>query len=402
MELEISQQVLLLGFVIAIVMGAVVNKTNFCTMGAVSDMVNIGDNGRFRAWLFAITVSIIGLIVMEYLGMVDLSQMRPPYRTAMFDWSRYILGGLMFGVGMTLGSGCGNKTLVRIGGGNIKSVFVLVIAAFFAYLMTKTDFYGVLFYSWMNPISIDLAVSGISGQDMGSLTAKAVGSTDQVLYRLIVGSFIALALLIYIFKSADFRKNFDNVLGGLVVGLCVIGAWYVTGGPTGQNWMAETEMMDQIPLGVGVQAFSFTNPMGETFDYLTHGVKYKMITFGMMGLFGVIVGSFLYAVLFRKFRIEWFNSFGDFVNHAVGGMLMGIGGILAMGCTIGQGVTGFSTLAIGSVMAFICFIIGSALTMKIQLYKMVYEKDATFFRALLTALVDLRLLPSGMRKLEAV
>ena len=142
--------------------------------------------------------------------------------------------------------------------------------------------------------------------------------------------------------------------------------------------------------------------MGETFDYLTHGVKYKMITFGMMGLFGVIVGSFLYAVLFRKFRIEWFNSFGDFVNHAVGGMLMGIGGILAMGCTIGQGVTGFSTLAIGSVMAFICFIIGSALTMKIQLYKMVYEKDATFFRALLTALVDLRLLPSGMRKLEAV
>jgi len=308
----------------------------------------------------------------------------------------------MFGVGMTLGSGCGNKTLIRIGGGNIKSIFVLVIAAIFAYLMTKTDFYGVVFYSWMNPIAIDLAVSGIPGQDLGNLAAKAAGSTEVINFRLIMGGVLALLMLFYIFKSSDFFKSFDNVFGGLVVGLCVVGAWYVTGGPMGQEWLEEVEMMDEVPLGVGVQSFSFTNPMGETFDYIISGTRSSMVTFGMMALFGVVVGSFLYAVIFRKFRIEWFNSFGDFMNHAIGGVLMGIGGILAMGCTIGQGVTGFSTLAIGSMMAFVCFILGSAITMKVQLYKMVYEKDASFLSALITALVDLRLLPSGMRKLEAV
>ncbi len=402
MELEITQKVLLYGFALAVVLGAVVNKTNFCTMGAVSDMVNMGDNSRFRSWLFAIAVSIIGLIIMEYQGWVILDPMRPPYRAALFDWSRYILGGLIFGVGMTLGSGCGNKTLIRIGGGNIKSVVVLIFAAVFAYIMTKTDFYGVVFYSWMNPIAIDLATSGIMGQDLGNLAANAVGSADAIQYRLIMGGVLSLLLLIYILKSADFYKSFDNVFGGLVVGLCVVGAWYITGGPIGQEWLEEVDMMDERPLGVGVQAFSFTNPMGETFDYVINGAKSLMVTFGMMTLFGVIVGSFLYSVLFKKFRIEWFHSFGDFINHSIGGILMGIGGILAMGCTIGQGVTGFSTLAIGSMMAFASFILGSAMTMKIQLYKMVYEKEATFVGAFITALVDLRLLPSGMRKLEAV
>jgi len=402
MELEITQKVLLYGFGLAVIMGAIVNKTNFCTMGAVSDLVNMGDKSRLRAWLFATTVAIIGLIIMEYQGLVVLDPMRPPYRSALFDWSRYILGGLIFGVGMTLGSGCGNKTLIRIGGGNIKSIFVLFFTAVFAYLMTKTDLYGVVFYSWMNPIAIDLATSGISGQDLGSLTANAAGSEDPIQYRLITGGILSLLLLIYIFKSSEFYKNFDNLLGGLVVGLVVVGAWYVTGGPMGQEWIEEVEMMDEIPLGVGVQAISFTNPMGETFDWIINGVPSLMVTFGMMTLFGVIVGSFLYAVIFRKFRIEWFHSFGDFVNHAIGGTLMGIGGILAMGCTIGQGVTGFSTLAIGSMMAFVSFILASAITMKIQLYKMMYEKEASFIKALTTALVDLRLLPGGMRKLEAV
>jgi len=179
MELEITEKVLLYGFGLAVIMGALVNKTNFCTMGAVSDLVNMGDKSRLRAWLFAIVVAIIGLIIMEYQGLVVLDPMRPPYRSAMFDWSRYILGGLIFGVGMTLGSGCGNKTLIRIGGGNIKSIFVLLFTAIFAYLMTKTDLYGVVFYSWMNPIAIDLATSGIAGQDQGSGKTQAQCSPSR-------------------------------------------------------------------------------------------------------------------------------------------------------------------------------------------------------------------------------
>ena len=145
MELSIHQEILLYCFVLAAIMGALVNKTNFCTMGAVSDWVNMGDTGRLRSWLFAIAIAMGGLIILESLSLVDLDSyelkdLRPPYRMATFEWLRYILGGVMFGIGMTLASGCGNKTLIRVGGGNIKSVLVLLVASFFAYLMAKTDF----------------------------------------------------------------------------------------------------------------------------------------------------------------------------------------------------------------------------------------------------------------------
>ena len=119
-------------------------------------------------------------------------------------------------------------------------------------------------------------------------------------------------------------------------------------------------------------------------------------------VFGVILGSFLWSIVTKSFRIEWFASVGDFLNHLVGGLLMGFGGVLAMGCTIGQGVTGVSTLALGSILSLISIIFGSALTMKIQYYKLVYEEEASFFAALSSSLVDMKLLPSKMRKLEKV
>ena len=407
MELTIHQEILLYGFILAVIMGALVNKTNFCTMGAVSDWVNMGDTGRFRSWMFAIAIAMGGLILLESGGMVDLDSyelkdLRPPYRMSNFEWLRYILGGVMFGIGMTLASGCGNKTLIRVGGGNIKSVVVLLIASYFAYLMAKTNFYGVVFHSWMNPLSIDLAKMGITGQDVGRVVTGVTGAEDATNIRTIVGGIFVLLLMIYVWKSSDFRKSFDNILGGLAVGLCVVAAWYLTAGAKGQEWLENTSFMDVPPRGVGAQSFTFTSPMADTFDYALHITNTNFVTFGVMALAGVIAGSFLYAVIFRKFRIEWFQSGKDFLAHAIGGVLMGIGGVLALGCTIGQGVTGFSTMAIGSMMAFVSLVFGSALTMKVQYYKMVYESEATFMGALITALVDLKLLPSGMRKLEAV
>ncbi|MEJ2179732.1 MAG: YeeE/YedE family protein, partial [Gammaproteobacteria bacterium] len=366
-----------------------------------------GDTGRLRSWLFAIAIAMGGLIILESLSLVDLDSyelkdLRPPYRMANFEWLRYILGGVMFGIGMTLASGCGNKTLIRVGGGNIKSVLVLLVASFFAYLMAKTDFYGVVFYSWMNPLSIDLALYDIAGQDVGRIIASFTGAEDGINLRAIVGGIFVVLLMIFVWKSTDFRKNFDNILGGLSVGLAVVAAWYLTAGEKGQEWLENTSFMDVPPRGVGAQSFTFTSPMADTFDLALNYNNTNFVTFGVMALAGVIAGSFLYAVIFRKFRIEWFQSGKDFLAHAVGGALMGIGGVLALGCTIGQGVTGFSTLAIGSMMAFVSLVFGSALTMKIQYYKMVYESDATFMGAFITALVDMKLLPSGMRKLEAV
>ena len=403
-------------FFIALVMGAVVNKTNFCTMGAVSDWVNMGDTGRFRAWLLAIAVALLGVVGLEYFGMVDAGAAFPPYRAGQLIWAENLLGGLMFGIGMTLASGCGNKTLIRLGAGNVKSLMVFLVIAVIAYFMinpfpgSDQTLFTVLFYDWIRPLAVDLGAS----QDLGTLIVKESPLTG----RLVIGAVLGLALLAIIFKSADFRRSADNILGGLVVGLAVLGAWYVTSNVSidmdgevyslqsyTQQWdfladSREGKPADSRPLAP--QSFTFINPMGQTLGYAGAGFQPTYLTFGVMALLGVVAGSFLWALLSRSFRFEWFASFRDFVNHLIGAVLMGFGGVLALGCTIGQGITGISTLAVGSFIAFGGIVVGSALTMKVQYYKLVYEQDASFFAALITGLVDLHLLPKGMRKLEAV
>ena len=400
MELGLNAQVLLAGFVIAVVFGAVVHKTHFCTMGGVSDWVNMGDTNRLRAWFLALTVALIGVLAMEALQLVVFDDTRPPYRSGNFAWARHLAGGLLFGIGMTLASGCTSKNLVRMGAGSLKSVLVVLVAGYFAFLMTRTAFYGVAFHSWVQPIAINLPAAGIEGQDLGSMVGALVGGDPRPV-RLIIGGVLALTMLWLLFRSADFRASRDNILSGLVVGLCVAGAWYLTGGPLGQAAIEEVEWMDLKPEGVGVQSYTFVNPIGETLYYLSQGGRPQLLTFGVVAVAGVVLGSLLHALATRRFRIEWFASVGDFIRHLVGAVLMGVGGVLAMGCTIGQGITGASTLALGSFLALGSIILGSAATMKVQYYRMLYE-DASFRDVLTTGLVDLHLLPRGMRKLEAL
>ena len=403
-------------FGIALVMGAVVNKTNFCTMGAVSDLVNIGDSGRFRAWLLAIAVAVLGVAALESLGLVNLDGSFPPYRAGELLWAENLLGGLMFGVGMTLASGCGNKCLVRIGGGNLKSIIVVIIAGVMAYFMvspfpgTDVTLFSLLFYDWIRPLAVNLGAS----QDLGSLVSSDAVATA----RLVIGGAIGVLLLLLVFKSADFRSSRDNILGGLVVGLAVLAAWYVTSnviididdeqlslGEYYEQWDMLADSEEGMPAQarpLSPQSYTFINPMGQTVGYASGGFDRTLLTFGVMAFLGVIAGSLLWSVLSRGFRVEWFSSFTDFVTHFVGAILMGLGGTLALGCTIGQGITGISTLATGSFITFGAIVLGSALTMKIQYYKMVYEEEAGFFSALVASLADFHLLPNGLRKLDKV
>lgn len=377
-----------LTFGIAFILGAVVNKTNFCTMGAVSDWVNMGDTGRMRAWLLAIAVAMLGVVMLEYFGKVSLDGAYPPYRGAQFIWAENLLGGLLFGIGMTFASGCGNKSLIRIGGGNIKSIFVVLIIGVIAYFMTNPfpgsdkTLFTVLFFDWLRPLAVNLS----GHQDLGTLIA---GADQAVKARLIIGGALGLAILAWVFKSADFRSSRDNILGGLVVGLAVLAAWYVTShvmvkvdGDTHtlveyvQQWdfLASSDAgkpADSRPLSA--QSFTFINPMGQTLGYAASGFKHDLLTFGVMALLGVIAGSLVWSLLSRSFRIEWFASGKDFINHVFGAVLMGFGGVLALGCTIGQGITGVSTLALGSFITLFAIIAGSALTMKIQYMLMMRE-----------------------------
>lgn len=414
--------ILWLSFGIAVIMGAVASKTNFCTMGAISDLVNMGDKGRIRAWIFAMAIAILGVTLLEYINVFSVDVSRPPYRGSSFAWLEYIIGGTMFGIGMTLGSGCGNKTLIRIGGGNLKSVIVFIVISILAYFMvnpfpgTDDTIYSTIFYPWTNPTTVSLA----GNQDIG---AMITGGGNRAIMRLVAGLAVAGLLLFYVLKSDDFRSSFDNKLGGLVVGLCVVGAWYVSGGmgtitvdgetnswvryASNDVWsmMPEAEK-SKVPSGVAVQSYTFINPIGEMTGYFVannvKGMRGNTITFGMMAVFGIMLGSFLWSLLSRSFRVEWFVNSKDFVTHLIGAIFMGIGGILALGCTIGQAVTGVSTLAVGSFLAFASIVFGSALTMKVQYYRLVYEEEATFMKALTSALVDMKMLPSGMRQLDAV
>lgn len=366
MELAPHLEVLLSVLAIALVLGAVAAKTNFCTMGAVSDWVNMGETSRLRAWLLAMAVALAGVLVLEALGIADLSAPTfPPYRTANFAWPRYVLGGLMFGAGMTLASGCGYRTLVRIGGGNLKSVVVLAVAAVAAYLMVWTDFY-VLAFGWLTPATIDLGQIGLKDQSLDSLIAALFGGGYGAALHLEVGALVVVALAGFAFASRDFRSGSDNILAGLVVGAAVAAGWFITAGPLGAAWKDWAAMADTPPSRVEVQSFTFISPMADLAHYLQSPANVWLINFGITALVGVILGSFFYAIATRRFRLEWFASTQDAINHVAGGVLMGLGGVLAMGCTIGQGVTGVSTLAFGSMLATISFIIGAASAMKYQ------------------------------------
>jgi len=404
--MEITTTILLWAFGLAMVLGIFANKTNFCTMGAVSDLVNIGDTGRMRSWVFAMGLAILGVMGMSVMGLTDTSLIaqndtaNPPYLTSNFAWPRNLLGGFIFGIGMTFGSGCGNKTLLRLGAGNIKSLFVLFAMGIMAYLMMFTDFSNDFFLQWMQPAFIDLSLLGVDNQGLGSIIAYVAGSDPQT--TTIVAAVVGGLLVLWAFLSSDFRNSFDNILGGFVVAAVVVAAWWVTTGELGQTLLEEAEMMDERPFAIGAQSFTFAQPSGHLIRWIETGFSNNLITFALVAGFGVVAGSFLYSVLFKKYRVEWFASWKDFFTHIIGGLLMGIGGVLAMGCTIGQAVTGASTLAMGSFLTFFAIVFGSALTMKIQYYKMVYEEESSFGKALVASLADMKLLPNSLRKLDKV
>ena len=351
-------------FALAFVFGAVGNKTDFCTMGAVSDWVNMGDKNRLRMWLLAISVALLGSSALQLAGVVDLS--KSIYQGPSFTWLSYIVGGFLFGVGMTLGSGCGSKTLIRIGGGNLKSLVVYVFLGIAAY-MTLRGLFGAFRVGVLEKASITFT----SGQDLPSLLAAATG-VAKATWTAILAAVLGGALAAYAYASKEFRASFDYTLGGVVTGLVVVGGWVVSGVV---GYVAEDPQTLQeafVATNTGrMESFSFVSPLAFTLEYLMFWTdKSKIVTYGIASALGVIAGSAAYALATRSFRWEGFRDAEDTANHVVGGILMGFGGITALGCTIGQAVTGISTLALGSFLTFAAIVAGSALTMKYQYWRM--------------------------------
>ncbi|MEW5771787.1 MAG: YeeE/YedE family protein [Pseudomonadota bacterium] len=347
-----------LGFFLAVIFGYVANKTSFCTMGAVSDVVNMGDWGRMRAWLLAIGIAILGTNLLVYFSYLDVEQTF--YTRGTVYWFGALTGGLIFGVGMTLAGGCGQRTLVRLGGGNLKSVVVFLFLGYSA-LVTMNGILRIPVDSVLRADVFTLHLDGLQ-------TLPAVMGMADPSAQFYVAAVLGVLILAFVFASKEFRENHDNILAGIVIGLVVAAGWYVTG----HLGYSENEFMEKTFVGTDsklAESMTFVGPLAYTMDLWAYW-RDKHVTFGIASVFGVVIGSFIYSVFNRSFRWEYFNSPQDMFRHIVGAVLMGFGGIAAMGCTIGQAVTGVSTLAVSSFIAFFGIVAGAAITMKIQYYLM--------------------------------
>ncbi len=363
--------VALWGFGIAVVFGFVANKTHFCVMGAISDVIHMGSKGRLGAWLLAMGIAVLGTQALQLAGIIDVGESR--YLGPNFMWLSYIVGGVLFGIGMTLAAGCGQRNLVRFGGGDLKAFVVLLVMGVSAY-MTLRGLFGVVRINLVDPASVDLAELGLRDQSMVSAVQSLTGIDNGRLVRGLLTALIGGGLLAYALKQRALRESMDNILVGVVIGACVIAGWTVTG-------FLGVDDFDPVP----VESMSFISSSGNAVNYLMSFTG-ATINFGIALIFGMVAGSFVYAVISRNFRIETFSNRTQMVSHLVGGALMGFGGILSVGCTIGQGVTGISSLAMGSLLATVAIVFGSALTMKVEYYLL---DEIGFGRALTTALADL-------------
>lgn len=321
-DMAVASVVGLAAFAGGILFGAVVQRTHFCTMGAIADLVLFQDWRRMRAWLLMIGIAILGSQVLEFSGIVELGDSF--YRASDILWLGAILGGLMFGFGMTMTGGCSSRNLVRLGAGNLKSLIVLLVM-------------GVAGYMTMNGL---LAIPRLQLESIGG-----IGSADQglgawlgldAMAAVMVAAIIGGALLVFCFKDQKFRNSPRDIIAGLVLGSLIPFGWLVTG-------MLGADDFEPVPLA----SFTFVGPVSRGLVYLMTYPS-ATISFGIAAVGGVILGGFLAAKAAGDFRLEGFSSLDDLSRHLIGAAMMGIGGVLGLGCTIGQGVTGMSTLAVGS------------------------------------------------------
>ena len=349
-------------FILAFIFGAAAQRSNFCTMGAVSDVVNIGDWTRMRMWLTAMAVAILGANALQLAGLIDLS--KSLYQTPSFTWLSYIVGGLAFGFGMALGSGCGSKTLIRIGAGNLKSVVVALALGISAY-MTLKGLFAVWRVAYLDPVSFTMAGT----QDLPSLLTRALGG-DKKTWQIGASLVVAGLLLAFSLKSEDFRK-LDTIAMSALIGATIVGGWYVSGkiGYVSEDPTTLQEAFAATNSG-RMESFSFVAPIAYTLELLMFwSDKSKIVSFGVAAALGVIAGSFAYSIATKSFRWEGFRDAEDTANHLVGGALMGFGGVTALGCTVGQGISGISTLALGSFITVAAIIVGAMAAFKYQYWR---------------------------------
>ena len=347
------------GLLIGAVFGYLVFRTNFCTMGSISDIMNFGDYRRFRSWLLATATAVIGATLIEAAGVADLSN--SIYLTPNFNWLGNIVGGLIFGFGMVFAGGCTSRNLVRAGGGDLRSLVVLIVVGIFAY-MTIGGLLGPLRVALFSPVTVNLADYGLDSQRTGDILAAITGLETSTA-RTAVLVVVLVGLLGYIFKDKGFRTSPVHIIAGVGIGVCATAGWFLTG----------LAMDDFADVPVALASLTYVRPSGDTIDYLMRFTAYATPSFAVVTTFGALLGGFIGAISHGKFHLATFADTKDATRNMFGGALMGIGGVVALGCTVGQAITGASTMALGSYITFVFIVVGGIAGMKYFEYLLMKE-----------------------------
>ena len=359
----LTTQVLLAAFFLSFVFGAIVQRTHFCTMGALSDVFSMGDTIRLRQWALAAGVAILGFWTLAAMGQVDAT--KTLYSSNRWIWLSAIVGGTLFGFGMVLASGCGSKNLVRLGGGSLKALVVFIVLGVSAFATLK-GITAVARVATVDRVAFDFAAPALLPVGLASITGLGLRTAG-----LAAALFLGGGLVLWALARRDFR-TFDNLLAGFGIGLVIVAAWWVSGH---LGFLAEhPQTLEETFIATNsgrAEALSFVSPVAYTLDWLMFfSDKSKLLTVGIVSVFGVIAGSAAMALAKRDFRWEGFGGTEDVGNHLTGAVLMGIGGVTAMGCTIGQGLSGLSTRSATSIVAVAGIVLGAFLALKYQVWRL--------------------------------
>ena len=332
----------LIGLGGGLLLGLAARRGRFCTLGAIEDALYADDWNRIRMWAVALAVAISGTFLLDAGGILDLSATL--YSRTTWSPVASILGGLIFGYGMAIAGNCGYGALARFGGGDLRSLVIVLVMGLSAYAVLSGP---------LAPLRVAIFAVEPSSDPVG-----AVGYAHAISGKLGVAPLVpafAIAALIGAWALANraFRQSNTHLLWGGVVGLAIVSAW------------AGTSLLARHSFDlVTIESHSFTSPVGEALLYLMTASTGDGPGFAIGSVLGVVLGALLGSLSKGQFRWEACDDPGELGRQILGGALMGVGGVLALGCSVGQGLTAFSTLAFSAPLVLAAIAAGAALGLR--------------------------------------
>jgi uncharacterized protein len=326
------------GLLIGLAYGSVGLLSGFCLMSSLRGWWAEGDSRLIRSYALALGVAIVATQLLAGGGLVDLT--KSIYLQRSFSAPLMFFGGLLFGYGMVMSNGCGSRALVLLGRGNLRSLVVVIVLG----IAAQTTLKGLI-----APMRVFLLQASQTAPPVLSLPALlSTFGVSETFARTLAAAVMSAALIIFAFAHAPFQRAGGQIAAGIAVGLLVAAGWFATG------YLGADDFNP-----VAVTSLTFISPIADALQYamLSTGLT---LNFGITLVAGVFAGSLVTALLTRRFHWEGYTSPRHMLRSIGGAALMGVGGALAYGCSVGQGLTGLSTLALASFVAAAGILLGSA------------------------------------------